>query len=430
MFKFVHAADIHLDSPLHKLNSYEGAPVEEFRQATRRAFENLVQLAISEKAAFAVIAGDLYDGGWKDFNTGLYLVSQMKRLRDEGINVFAVSGNHDAASLITRKLRFPDNVHLFSADKPSTHILKELGVAVHGQSFANQAVKKNLARTYPQALDGVYNIGLLHTCATGREGHEPYAPCSLEDLKNKGYEYWALGHVHSFEILENHPPIVFSGNIQGRHIREQGEKGCVLVTVSDTYETELEFAPVDVVRWQIAQVDASGAQCGYDVVDMARRAIEELIGQNNGIPLAVRLQINGETVAHDEILSDHERWVNEIRSAAMDAAGRVWVEKIKIKTSLPSSDQLLEQKDGAVGELLSLFEELADSDSVCRELGEELADLHRKLPSELKGGADGPAFDDPQWIKDMLGQVKPLLVRQLLGKEESITGGAKVRESK
>src|SRR5690349_16787907 len=102
MFKFLHAADVHLDSPLKGLARYEGAPADEIRGATRRAFDNLVELAIQEEAAFLLLAGDLYDGDWKDYNTGLFFVSRMRRLEEAGIPVFLISGNHDAASQITR----------------------------------------------------------------------------------------------------------------------------------------------------------------------------------------------------------------------------------------------------------------------------------------------------------------------------------------
>jgi DNA repair protein SbcD/Mre11 len=304
MFKFIHAADIHLDSPMRKLDFYEGAPVEKFRQATRRAFENLIHLAISENAAFVVIAGDLYDGDWKDYNTGLYFVSQMSRLRDAGISVFIVTGNHDAASTITKTLRFPDNVKIFPSDRPLTFHIENPGVAIHGQSFASPAVKKDLASSYPMPLKGFYNIGLLHTCLTGREGHEPYAPCSPEDLKNKGYDYWALGHVHNHEVIEKHPHIVFSGNLQGRNPRETGSKGCVLVTVGHNHETDIEFIPMDVVRWAIAEVDATGAESGYDILERVRKKLENLLEENDGMPLATRIYIKGKTSAHGEIFSD------------------------------------------------------------------------------------------------------------------------------
>ena len=262
MLKFIHAADIHLDSPLLKLDAYEGAPTGEIRGATRRAFENLVQTAIDEKVAFVLIAGDLYDGDWKDYNTGLYFVSRMGRLREAGIPVFIVAGNHDAASTITKSLRLPENVHVFPADRPATLRLDGMDVAVHGQSFGTPAVKTDLARSYPPAVPGCFNVGLLHTCATGREGHEPYAPCTLETLREKGYDYWALGHVHRREVLLEDPPVVFAGNTQGRHARETGPKGCVLVSVDDAGRPNLDFRPLDVVRWEAAAVDAAGAENG------------------------------------------------------------------------------------------------------------------------------------------------------------------------
>ena len=118
MLKFIHSADIHLDSPLQRLEAYEGAPVEEIRQASRRAFENLVDLAIDEAVDFVLIVGDLFDGDWKDYNTGLYFIKQVRRLGEARIQVFIVSGNHDAAGQMTRALPYPDNVHVFSSRKP------------------------------------------------------------------------------------------------------------------------------------------------------------------------------------------------------------------------------------------------------------------------------------------------------------------------
>ena len=250
MAKFIHASDIHLDSPLRGLERYDGAPVEQIRQTTRMAMRNLVRAAIEEKVDFVMIAGDLYDGDWRDFNTGLFLLQQMSELRSADIRVFIVSGNHDAASQITRSLRMPKNVHLFPTDAPDTVILGELGVAIHGQGFAKEAVTANLAQGYPQAQAGLFNIGLLHTSVTGRDGHEPYAPCSLADLLAKGYDYWALGHVHTREVLHEHDPwIVFPGNIQGRHIRETGAKGCMVVTVEDGEVVEATHRNLDVLRW-------------------------------------------------------------------------------------------------------------------------------------------------------------------------------------
>jgi DNA repair exonuclease SbcCD nuclease subunit len=416
MFKFIHAADVHLDSPLHRLDNYEGVPIDEFRQATRRAFENLIRLAISENAAFVLIAGDLYDGDWKDYNTGLYLVSQLRRLDDADIPVFILAGNHDAASRISKTLRFPENVRLFSVHDPETYYIDTLNVAIHGQGFASPAVKRDLSKHYPNAAVGYFNIGLLHTCATGREGHENYAPCSVEGLSSKGYDYWALGHVHAYEMLTTDPLIVFSGNIQGRHVRETGPKGCVLVSVDDDGRADAMFRPLDVVRWEFVHVDAGYAESGYDIIDRVSDRIDMLMETNGDMPMALRVHIEGETVVCDEILSDVERWINEIRSLAIDSGNRrIWVEKVKFDLGLPISGQVPKTPQGAVGELLQLFDELQSDENGRRLLLEELVDLQRRLPRELKMPLESDSSDDT-WLDDLMAQVRPTLVSRLLRK--------------
>ena len=170
--KFIHAADIHLDSPLVGLQLYDGAPVEEIRGATRRALQNLVELASAEQVEFILIAGDLYDGDWKDYNTGLFLSNQMSRLHDEGIRVFIISGNHDAASQITKHLKMPENVKFLSVRNPETVLIENLDLAIHGQGYPTRAVTEDMAGAYPPASPHHFNIGLLHTSLDGREGHE------------------------------------------------------------------------------------------------------------------------------------------------------------------------------------------------------------------------------------------------------------------
>jgi len=210
---------------------------------------------------------------------------------------------------------------------------------------------------------------------------------------------------------------VFSGNTQGRHPRETGSKGCILVTVGHSHETEIEFISIDVVRWAIAEVDATGTESGYDILDRVRKILENLLEENDGMPLATRVHISGKTSAHGDFLSDLERWMNEIRSVALDAGnGRIWIEKIRVETKLPDSGRTLEQKDGAIGELLKLFDELSAETTVHPDLINELADLERKLPLELKAMEEGLKFSNAEWMKDMLEQVRPMLVKRLLRK--------------
>jgi DNA repair protein SbcD/Mre11 len=419
MLRFLHAADIHLDSPLCGLERYEGAPADEIRQASRRALANLVQLAIDQSVAFVLIAGDLYDGDWKDHRTGLFFVSQMVKLREAGIPVFLIAGNHDAANKMTRSLPLPENVRMLSHKKPETVRLDDPGVAIHGQSFATAAVMEDLSLGYPAAAPGMLNIGLLHTSATGREGHDPYAPCTVEGLRSKGYDYWALGHVHKHEILCEEPLAAFSGNVQGRHIREIGPKGCMLVSVDDHHTIRTEMRPLDVFRWERCWVDASGAATSQELLDRVRRRLGELVTQSDGLPLAVRVETSGPCAAHRLIAARPQQWIGEIRSAAIDVgAGSLWIEKVRVATSLPVELDEALTADGPVGELVRLIEELkTDPEKLEQLIGSELAELRKKLPPELTEGPESLDLGRADATGELLDQVRQMLVAQLGARE-------------
>lgn len=419
MFKFLHAADIHLDSPMNKLDHYEGAPVEELRHATRRAFENLVGLAREEQVDFVILAGDLYDGDWKDYNTGLYFISQVNKLREAAIAVYIVAGNHDAASRITKTLRLPDGVFLFPAEEPSSLQDRKLDLAIHAQSFATQAVKKDLSARYPRAVPGLFNIGILHTCATGREGHEPYAPCTMDGLISKGYDYWALGHVHQREQLVEDPPILFSGNIQGRHIGEAGPKGCMLVDVDTRGRPKVTFRPLDVLRWMKVAVESSDASDAYDVVENVVGHLGELMEANDYLPLVARVEISGSSHAHETLASDPERWKNEIRAAAMDLGRtRVWIEKVRLHDKTETFGKTRASAGGPLDELLAHLEEVRSDETSLLEIGRALKDLVRKLPREIRDGPEAISPEDPLWLKDILAQVRSMLLHRLVRKGE------------
>lgn len=417
MFKFIHAADIHLDSQLKGLQRYEGAPVDELRGATRQALENLVRLAIDEEVAFVVIAGDLYDGDWQDHNTGLFFVKQMTQLREAKIRVCLISGNHDAANRMTRSLKLPDNVVMLKTKKPDTLHLEDFGVSIHGQGFANAAVMENLATAYPKAAAGHFNIGLLHTCATGAEGHERYAPCTLDDLRIKAYDYWALGHIHQRGQLCRDAEIHFSGNIQGRHIRESGAKGCLVVSVDDRRQAAVRFEPLDVVRWETASIDAAGASDAYEVVDRSAAQLRTSLAESDGRLLAVRIEVRGACRAHETLAAEPLKWTNELRGAAHDAgAGRIWLEKIKLRTSPEADLDDARLGEGPLGELVDYLGDLRGRPDELAWLAGELAELKRKLPAELQEGEDAVRLDDPAWLASLLEHVEPILLSRLLSR--------------
>ena len=418
MFRFIHAADIHLDSPLKGLEQYDGAPIDAIRGATRRALENLVGLALAERVDFVLIAGDLYDGTWRDHNTGLFFVRQMSRLREAGIPLYLIAGNHDAVNKMTRSLRLPKNPAgddpFFSAKAAETRRLEDLGVAIHGRSFQSAAETSNLALQYPLADHGLFNIGLLHTSLEGDTQHDRYAPCTLDDLRSKEYQYWALGHIHTRRVVAEDSHIVYSGNIQGRHIRETGPKGCYLVSVDDRGKVTAEFHSLDVFRWAECDVDCSAALSGDEILDRFRRRLQELLAAADGRSLGVRVILRGACPFHQTLVSGEEQWTAEIRSAAIDqGADLVWIEKVGFATTYPQASEAGLHGDAAAEELSAILEKLATSDDQLGRLAEDLASLKTKLPDELLQGADALALDDRAWLRSVLMEVRPLLLSRL-----------------
>jgi len=409
MFKFLHAADIHLDSPLLGLERYEGAPVDEIRGATRRAFENLVQLAIRETVDFVLIAGDLYDGDWKDASTGLYFVKQMARLREAKIPVYLIAGNHDAQNKMTRELRFPDNVTIFSSRKPETILLQSLEVAIHGQSYAAADMRENLAEDYPKPVRDAFNIGLLHTCGAGAPGHAPYAPCTVPQLTGKGYQYWALGHVHTRQSLSEDPPAVFPGNVQGRHIGETGPRGCVLVHVNDRHQITREFVPLDVMRWNLCEIDATGAADSEVVIDRFEARLRELLLENAGFPLAIRVRVSGATAAHRKLTAERIAVREKMQSVGVDLGnGSVWIERLVIDTQPEGTAAIPE---GPIAELKNYLDTLRNSGEEFETLLGEIAGIREFLPVDLR--------DECEFVNrpELLNDVEALLLERLLGAE-------------
>jgi DNA repair protein SbcD/Mre11 len=420
MFRFIHTADTHIDSPLRGLEAYDGAQVEALRGATRRAFENLVRLALDEAVDFIVIAGDLYDGDWKDFSTGLFFTRQMARLREAGVPVYVIAGNHDAASVLTRRLSLPDNVHFFSTRAAESKQVPDLPVVIHGRGFPHRAVPENLVPDYPEPVSGLFNVGLLHSSLNGAPGHDTYAPCTLRDLTDKGYDYWALGHVHQPQVLARDPWVVYPGNLQGRHIRETGARGCQLVSVSDSLEViDAEHRPLDLVRWQRISVDLSAAdrvdqapsnqppshQPRFDqAISLIGDALRAALPTADGRLLAVRITLSGATALHGKLKRNQPRLRAEcIAQGQMIAPDELWIEEIEIDTmpryqlaELGARDDLtrivLETLDGALAGELDLP---ADAQDALKQLP---ADIRTDIEADLAPAARAALLGDVRAI--------------------------------
>lgn len=412
--KFIHCADVHLDTPLQGLAQYEGAPVSEIRNATRRSFEKVVDACIAEQIDFLVIAGDLYDIGLKSFETALFFNKQMSRLGKIGISAYLVHGNHDAASKLIKHVRPPKNVHVFRADKPQTFRNDDLRVALHGQSFDSPEVTSDLAINYPAPLPGYFNIGVLHTNLSAFSEHANYAPCSLETLKSKGYHYWALGHVHNRQVLCTDPFIVFPGNIQGRHGKEQGDKSCELVTVTDAGLISVRPISTCVLPWAEIALDVSECNDAEQVYDKLRLRLRTALALNPEGITALRLLIFGTTNAHTDLNRDPESTRAEVISVANECGnGAFWVERTQIST-VPKLDRgALLRRNDPIGEVLRTIDELRQDPSKLSSL-QLIADLQARLPKDE--GTESLSLD-ATILKAALEEAEGLLLARLASVE-------------
>jgi exonuclease SbcD len=327
--RFLHAADIHLDSPLAGMTRRDPALGRLTATCTRQAFSNLVDTAIANDAAFLLIAGDLYDTEQKNYETGLFFAAEMRRL---GRPCVMIHGNHDSASQITRSLQPPPNVTILPSRAPGMKELPEFGVVVHGQSFAGRAEADDLAARYRPPVAGAFNIGLLHSSVEDPGDHARYAPCRLETLVNKDYGYWALGHIHTRAILHERPWVHFPGNTQGRNVRETGSRGASLVEVEEGAVRSLRHIATDVLRWAVLRLDVSDTA---EMGDLAARIRFELAAARltaEGRPLIVRIVLEGATPLHAALLSSPMAIDAECRAAAAATGDDVHIERVKLQT--------------------------------------------------------------------------------------------------
>lgn len=424
--RFIHTADLHIDSPLRGLSRYQGAPLERLRSATRRALERLVELAVDEKVDFVLMAGDLYDRDWQDFHTGLFVNAQLVKLKNAGIQVFIVQGNHDAQSHMTRQIPWPDNVKVFSSRTAETAHLKALGVAIHGHSFPNREVPENLVPGYPPALPGCFNIGLLHTSLTGTDGHDTYAPATLSDLKSKGYDYWALGHVHARQVVCEAPRVVFPGNLQGRHARETGPKGCELVTLEGATLTA-RFVPLDVVRWHQVEIDMQPVLQLDDLRRQVVQALQSAVADAGEVLHAMRVVLTGQTPLQALEASQPGTLEAAVQAAAQEVSSAdVWIEQVKLRLRSPLDRERIAQGAGALGELVRWVDELSGDglalEAFCRDA---LTEVLGKLPAEVQAAlahdmaeGDVPRLDDGAALLALVKDAEATLLARLNVPEE------------
>lgn len=413
-FRFIHAADIHLDSPLDHLRSLDSATALQVAAASRRSVEKIVATALGQDVAAVVIAGDLFDGPVRDTTSALWIDSQFRKLSQAGIDVVLIRGNHDALSNASRCVRWSNGVYQLGAEKATSHLNDRYGLAIHGQSFGARAVYENIAATYPDALPGYFNLGLLHTSLSGSVGHDTYAPTTIDVLEGRGYDYWALGHIHqrSIQSLSDRTWIGFSGNTQGRHVRESGAKGCQLVHVRDRRIERVDFVPTDTLRWFELPVDVSALDMLADLGELVCGACEGLEAENTGCPLAVRIRFTGASKLHAQLAGTLARErISEAIAAKLRDLGPLWLESVKVETTAPRTACPRPDLELPLGTLREIAADIRSEPNLQKQLLKSLEELGRKVRGPLSQ-TDWQLWNDEtqsQEFARLLGQAEQLL---------------------
>ena len=389
-FKFIHAADVHLDTPYRRHNE---ALRRRLQEAGQEAFVALVGLAINEQVDALLIAGDLFDNNSLTIATERLLSENLAKLTGEGITVVYVTGNHDPgrANYRAAQIKWPKTgFHLHNSRRPQRIPIHRLGEPVGwvvgaGHQTTNEST--NLAAAFPLAPGPQPAVALLHADVGGAQGApddetgNTYAPAGLSDL-NPSYAYWALGHIHRRQRLREDSPAWYPGNLQGRDFGETGAKGALLVEVNQWEPPQVRFRPLARVRWERLGIDdLSSANNILDVqsaVRMEFHRVQEsdghLLPQQEWI---LRVELSGPCPLASVIRADEER--DELAEYLRQSLGALDVEVRDAGLHPPVQLDQYRGRPHVLGEALNLIDQARTDDTVLSRLSPEelaLADKH------------------------------------------------------
>jgi len=420
-FSFIHCADLHLDSPFEGIHEVDPQVARVLRDSTFKSFERIVSLAIEHEVDFIVIAGDVYDSADHSLHAQIRFRDYLKRASDTGIQCFLIHGNHDPLNSWDAKLNLPPNCHRFGGDSVTKTTATRNGDSladIYGISFPTRDVNENVAVQFTRDGEAPFAIGVLHCNLGGNPNHDNYAPCNFDDLQRANMDYWALGHVHTRNVVNaQNPCVVYPGNIQGRSVRETGERGCYLVRVGHNPAIDLEFLPTDDVRW-FGPDDASLDVENIDSFDLLLTELgelrERLRSKADGRASIARIRLVGRSELHTQLLSlEVERdLLGSLREDECDRPDSVWTESIKIATQPVIDVEQRRTVDDFVGDFLRAAHELRSHEN------------HDALREMLLGRSESPKvtsaideFSDDELL-EILNEAELLGLDHLLQEEE------------
>jgi len=380
-FKFVHTADLHLDSPFSGISYVDERVAERLREATFQTFDRIVDLCIERAVAFLLVAGDVYDSRDHSLRAQLRFRDGLIKLSNAGIPSFIVRGNHDPLDSQLATLKWPDEVHVFGGDGVSCMPVRRGSKTiahVYGISFSTQDIQRNLANEFPKQCDSPFSVGLLHCNVGTNTGHDPYAPCTIDDLSRSGMDYWALGHVHTHGVLlSERPTIVYAGNPQGRHPGELGPRGCYLVDVNTDGRCIPQYMPMDSIRWFIETVEIGGLDEDEDIVSSAHEVCSSIRERAEGIAAICRIVFTGRGPAHANLSKPGfvEDLTRRLRETEGGQEPFVWTERIEVETRKAIDVEALQKGQDFLADFLKLTSKNRTDSNFHAAIRNELAKL-------------------------------------------------------
>lgn len=418
----LHAADLHLGAPLDSLGSIMAVEKSAFlRTRADRAFGNLVQVAMDERVDVIVLAGDVYDDANREVRAQVRLAKGLRELDEAGIRVFIAHGNHDPPAASYRPAAaLPANVTVFGPGDVQVHLVQSSGggeVAVAGVSFSTAHERANLVQRFA-VIDaaGVPCVGVLHANVEGTIGHDPYAPCSVEDLRAAPVAYWALGHIHLRTVM----PLAagrwwaYPGNLQGRSAKpaECGPKGALVVPMTELGVGEPRFVACDAIRFVRADVDVSAAHDIAEVLELIETRAAHEVESAESRPVLLRLRLSGASAAHDTLVEERVKLLELVREHGGAVLGDGEFLRVEVATRpAVERSQLVARRDLLAALLERLDAQRATSDD---EIAAVVAASVGSLDSATKAILTSAARSDPLLYRRLLDEIEQLFIEQLV----------------
>ncbi len=381
-FRFVHAADLHLDSPFKGIRETDPHVADVLRRATFDAYASLIQLCLDRRVDALLVAGDVFDGADRSLAAQVQFVKGLERLQDAGIRAFICHGNHDPLDGWGARIPMPSNVHQFgeSAEAIPVDPQSPSGPVVCGISYPIREVRSSLLPGFPTREPGRFTIGLLHANVDASPGHEAYAPCTLADLIATGYDYWALGHVHTRTIVRDQAPmVVYPGNTQGRHPNERGPRGVYVVDVDEQGAASSAFVAVDTVRWEYLNIQIDGMHDDSALFSGLEDRVGELLTQSDGRHVVYRIRLQGRGAMHESLsrMGTIDELVTQLNATWASRDPFAFCGGVVDATRSEIDRAALLDGEGFIGDFLALTDEVARDEGLVADLRQELALLYK-----------------------------------------------------